>query len=307
MAAQHFGRLLITIVACGYVGITGYMGHTLTTTEHRPFERFPEDYGLAYEEVTFRSSDDGLSLAGWLLDPTQGVVRFRPVIMVHGWKRDRQSELDSRALEVAAHLVGRGHSVLMLDLRGWGRSEGTRFSLGPAEARDVRGAIDLLAQRRLADGGVDLLGFSMGAATTLIVADADPRVRAVVEDSGYAELSEVLDREVPRVSGLPPLFTPGTVIAAGLLTGTDLYAVRPIAIMAGLAERRVPVLVIHGEGDTLVPVANGRRLAATYGQQAETYFVPGAEHVQAYAADPTRYLARVDAFFAGTETDAATQ
>ena len=71
MAAQHFGRLLTALVAFGYIGISAYMGHALTTTTQRPFERFPDDYGLAYEEVTFLSREDGLaSLVGSCRRPT---------------------------------------------------------------------------------------------------------------------------------------------------------------------------------------------------------------------------------------------
>src|SRR5205807_21099 len=105
---------------------------------------------------------------------------------------------------------------LVFDLRGWGYSAGDRFSMGPREARDVGGAIDFIGRRGLASDGVDLLGYSMGAAAMLLDAPTEPNVRAVVEDSGYAELASLVNEQVPNYSGLPPLFTPGTVLAAGI-------------------------------------------------------------------------------------------
>jgi uncharacterized protein len=286
-----------------YAGISAYMGNTLTQTIRRGIDRSPDNYGLTYEDVSFPSRDDGLRLDGWLI---QAGAR-RPVIIVHGWNQNRQSEADARVLEIAAHLVRTGHPVLLFDLRGCGRSEGSRFSLGPKEVRDVGGAIDFMAARGLASDGVDVLGYSMGAAASLLVAPTEPRVRAVVEDSGYAELASILDQKVPEQSGLPGLFTPGTVLVGSLLTGANLYSVAPVAGVETLAQHGVPLLVIHGEADSLVPVAHGRRLAATYGPRSETYFVPGAEHVRAYETDPAKYLARVDSFFERAETVAVSQ
>ena len=122
-------------------------------------------------------------------------------------------------------------------------------------------------------------------------------MRAVVEDSGFAELASVLNAQVPHYSGLPLLITPGAVVAAGFLTGVNLYSVRPVDGMATLAARGVPLLIIHGEADTLIPVAHARRLAAAYGQGAETFFVPGADHVGAFKADTVAYFQRLDDFF----------
>jgi pimeloyl-ACP methyl ester carboxylesterase len=280
-----------------YAGVSARVGDALTATDRRVFDRFPEQYGLAYEDVTFTSREDGLALSGWLLVPAAGTPSGRPIVVVHGWKKDRQSELGSRILDVAAHLVRSGHPVLVFDLRGWGRSQGDRFSMGPREARDVGGAIDFVGRRGLTSDGVDLLGYSMGAAAMLLDAPTDPNVRAVVDDSGFAELASLLNEHVPSYSGLPPLFTPGAVLAAGIFTGVNMYSVRPVDGMATLAARGVPLLIIHGEADTLVPVAHARRLAAAYGQRAETFLVPGAEHVGAFKAGTVEYLQRLDDFF----------
>jgi pimeloyl-ACP methyl ester carboxylesterase len=297
MATQHLVCVFAAVVTLAYAAVSARVGDALTTTDRRVFDHYPEQYGLTYEDVSFTSREDRLMLSGWLLVPAAGSQSERPVVMVHGWKKDRQSELDSRILEVAVHLVRSGRFVLVFDLRGWGHSEGDRFSMGPREARDVGGAIDFLGRRGLAADGVDLLGYSMGAAAVLLEAPTEPNVRAVVADSGYAELASLLNEQVPKYSGLPPLFTPGAVLAASFLTGVNWYTVRPVDGVATLAARGVPLLIIHGEADTLVPVSHARRLAAAYGQRAETFFVPGAEHVGAFKAATSAYLRRLDDFF----------
>ncbi len=303
---QGGGSPLLTILAfifaalaAIYVVLSGYMALTLTRPVRAPFAHTPDQYGLTFESVTFPSRVDGIQLDGWVL-PGSGATR-RPVVMVHGKGADRQGEVSGRALEIAQGLVADGHPVLMFDMRGFGKSGGDRFTLGAQEVRDVGGAIDFMDKRGLASRGVDLLGFSMGAATSMLVAASEPRVSALVEDSGYAELGNVLEDQVPKNSGLPGIFTPGVVLAARVLIGVDAYSIRPIDGMQSLAARGTPLLIIHGEGDTTVPVSHARRLAAAYGPKAETYYVPRAEHVGSYLSDPKTYLSKVTTFLDKSE------
>ena len=300
-AALRAAVVLAVTLSVAYLVICAYMGSTLTRPFRRAFTSVPEQFGLAYEAVSFPSRVDRLVLDGWLLAPGAGVPERRMVVVAHGWARDRQSELEGRLLEVAARLVREGHPVLLFDLRGWGRSEGDRFTLGGKEVRDVGGAIDFLTARGLTARGVNLYGMSMGAATSLLVAPNEPLVRAVVPDSSYADLGDVLAEQVPKQSGLPAFFTPGTLLMAGLFAGVDPATIRPVDGMAALAARGTPVLIVQGDADHFVAPGHGRRLAAAYGPGAETYFVPGARHVLSYEADPTTYLDRLTRFLAAAE------
>jgi len=96
-------------------------------------------------------------------------------------------------LDIAAELVRQGHPVLLFDLRGSGRSGGDHYTMGAKEVWDMGGAIDYLNRRGLAANGVDVLGYSMGGATVLLDAPDEPLVRAVAEDSAYAELGDIID------------------------------------------------------------------------------------------------------------------
>jgi len=145
---------------------------------------------------------------------------------------------------------------------------------------------------------VSLVGFSMGGATALLTAIDEPAVRAVAEDSGYADLGDLIEVEAPKASGLPPFFTPGMALAVRALIGVDLYAIRPVDGMPHLAAAGVPVLFVHGETDTYVPLVNARRLATSYGPRAETLFVPGAGHVESHLKSPATYDAALLAFLA---------
>jgi pimeloyl-ACP methyl ester carboxylesterase len=289
--------VVLVAAAIAYVAICARMALVLTEPHRQPFLSSPEQYSLPYESATFPSRVDAIPLDGWLLQPPPGAPRRRPVVAIHGRGSDRTREADGRLLEIAGGLVAAGHPVLLFDLRGSGRSGGQRFTFGVQEVRDVGGAIDFLQLRGLAGDGVDLLGFSMGAATALLMAPDEPLVRAVVADSAYAELASLIDDQVPKASGLPGMFTPGMVFLARPLVGFDMYTIRPIDSVPSMASRGVPLLVIHGDADPTVPVSHGHRIAAAYGEGVETLFVPGAGHVRSYETNPATYLARVIALF----------
>ncbi len=291
----------LACAAVAYSATCGFVALTLSRPKRVPFDETPDQYGLVFEPVSFRSRVDGIPLDGWLLSRSPNAPSRRPVIMVHGMGSDRQHEAGGAALRIAANLVRDGHPVLLFDLRGSGRSGGRHFTLGAEEVRDVGGAIDFLAERGLASKGVNLLGYSMGASIALLAGAVEPLVRAIAEDSGFADLDDLLEVHLPRMSHLPGFFTPGVVFAVRSLLGIDVHAIRPIEAAPRLAARGVPLLVLHGDSDTLVPISHGHRLAAAYGPTAETLFVPGAEHVVSYATDPAGYLERLTDFFDHTE------
>ncbi|HEU5318278.1 MAG TPA: alpha/beta hydrolase [Chloroflexota bacterium] len=305
MRAVGVGVIVTALLA--YLALCSYMALTLTKPERVPFTKSPEQYGLAYENVSFPSRIDRLTLDGWYLPPapapaTDAPTQKRPVVVVHGKASDRQQVTrDHNGVAIAAHLVRQGHPVLLFDLRGSGRSAGVRFTLGAQEVRDVGGAVDFLESRGLTPNGVSLLSFSMGAATSLLYTPTDLRVRSLVEDSAYGALGDVLDDQIPKASGLPRFFTPGVILMARPLIGVDAYSIRPIDAVRQLGQRRTPLMVIHGDADQTVPFRHGQEIAAAYaaasgGPTPETYWVPGAEHVGSYEVDPATYLARITAF-----------
>lgn len=74
---------------------------------------------------------------------------------------------DQHVLETAPVYAQTGYSVLMIDLRAQGDSEGQRITMGYQEARDVHGALTWLEERGFKHSEVIVHGWSMGAATAL--------------------------------------------------------------------------------------------------------------------------------------------
>ena len=159
------------------------------------------------------------------------------------------------------------------------------------------GAIDFLAERGLADDGVNLLGYSMGAATALLAAEDEPLVRAVAIDSSYADVESVVDFQLAHSELWLRGFKPGALLMSRILLGVDPYGIRPIDAVPALAERGAPLFIIHGEGDTVIPFEHGRQTAVRFGPTAQTYFPPGIDHLRAYESDPDGYVLRLVEFF----------
>jgi fermentation-respiration switch protein FrsA (DUF1100 family) len=125
----------------------------------------------------------------------------------------------------------------------------------------------------------------------------EPLVRAVAVDSGYPDRSSVLDFHLAqRELGLRVL-KPGVLLMSRILLGVDAYTIRLVDAVPVLAERGLPLLVIHGTADSVIRFEYGQRLAAAYGPAIETYFVPHADHLRAYEGDPNAYMLQLVEFF----------
>jgi dipeptidyl aminopeptidase/acylaminoacyl peptidase len=273
-----------------------------------PVTETPAALGLRYKNVTFASRGDHVTVRGWLIPGVQPDGRLtvtRTIIVVPGARTNRV-DAPAGLLALSGTLARHGFAVLAFDLRGEGASAPAPFSFGYFEQRDVLGAVDFLRKGPLpypalgrphAIGG---LGLSTGASALLLAAAHEPAIRAVVADSAFADALPIIERELPRRGGLPPLFTPGVLEAARVLYGIDYRAIRPVDAVPHLAPR--PVLFIQGAADSFNPPSDARQLYAAASAppqaHAQLWLVPGADHTQAFHAQPTEYVTRVVSVFA---------
>lgn len=300
-----------------YAGVAVFGAIFLTHPAYMPITETPAKYGLAFRDVTFESRGDHLKLRGWFIPgvmPGGQLTVARTILMVQG-KDDNRTDPTLGLLDLSADFAQRGFAVLSFDLRGHGRSAPAPFSFGQFEQRDVLGAVDFLASGSLPypelgrPRAIVGWGISTGATSLLLAAAQEPRLRAVVSDTAFAEVLPILEREIPyagqsesepRFSVLPPMLTPGIVLTVHLLYDVDFNSVHPADVVARLAPR--PVLFIHGTTEPLVPVSQMADLvrAARTAPHAhvESWLVPGVvEHAQAYHEMGVVYVNRVVSFF----------
>ena len=288
----RIGLPLILVVVVAFLGISVFLGHSMTSIKRVPIEGNPALLGLSYEEVSFPSIDDGLILYGWYL-PVQDSEPV--IIMIHGADGNR-ADPSIGMLDIASGLLEHGYNVLMFDLRGHGESEGNRMSAGFYEKRDLLGAVDYV--KGLGFERIGVLGFSAGASTALIGTAESDDIDAVVADSSFADLKDMMEPEFSRRTKFPKFFLGPLLFMVKIMYGVDFNAVKPVEAVAGIEPR--PILFIHGELDDTVPLEHAYRLRdASQSPESQLWVVPGAGHVRAYITRPEEYISRVTAFFDG--------
>jgi len=243
----------------------------------------PTAYGIpAWEEVSFLTADN-LELRGWFISPETS-VDGAVIIFVHGLGSNRED-----LLEQAAMLHQYGYGALLFDLRNHGESQGSVTTLGYLEAGDVRAAVDyLLSRPDVSPRRIGLMGMSMGGATALRAAARIPEVRAVVVEAAYTSIEDNLAHGVRALTGLPPFpFAPLVAWFGELQSGLDIRLVRPVDDIGKIAPR--PLLLIHGDQDTLVPLENAQALYQAAGEPKQLYIVTGAGHGDFLNADPIAF------------------
>ena len=286
------GAAGILAALLAYAAVSVVVAESVTKPYRRPLTTSPADFGVAYEEVTFPSIGDRIPLRGWFL-PAAGSGRV--ILIVHDRNSNRTGN-DGQYVPHAAALVAHGYNALLFDLRGHGESGGVRYTLGTAEQRDVLGAVAYLEERGFAPAQMGFWSHSMGAATVLLAAAASPAVRTIVADSSFARLEDLLDRELPRASGLPGFFNPSILFFARTLFGADARVLNPVEVVADLPPDSL--FIIHGEADGLIPVDHARRIAAAAGPAVyDLWIVSGARHDRVSDILPELYERRVLAFF----------
>jgi fermentation-respiration switch protein FrsA (DUF1100 family) len=280
--------LLAAIAA--FLGISVYLGHSMTVVERVPITETPAVCGLDYEEIAFTSRIDELTLYGWYLpaDDSDAVI-----IMVHGAEQNR-ADPNVKMLDIACGLVEHGYSVLMFDTRGHGESEGDRMSAGYFEVRDLGGAVDYVSGLGFEDIGV--LGFSMGGATAIMTAAEDENIDVVVADSTYADLNDMLEPQFAERTSFPTFFLRPLLFMVKMMYGIDFTAIKPVEVVGDIAPR--PILFIQGELDDVVPPEHAYSLyEASDNWRNQLWLISDVGHVEAYASYPEEYMDRVTSFF----------
>jgi fermentation-respiration switch protein FrsA (DUF1100 family) len=293
-----FGRILLGMLG-SCIGIGGaivavglYIVETLTRpkrleTLYDLYTFTPFELNLPAEEVTFDPLYGKHKVSAWYV-PYAGATTT--IILCPGYREKRADMLG-----LCAHLWRAGHNVLVFEYYGHGAIVGEPVTLGYREINDFLGAV-VYARQRAPHTRIGAVGYSMGAAVTIMGAARTKEVEAVVADSAFATHKSVIDYAVRRTIHLPfVFFDQVTDRLLWLRAGYRFSQVEPLRDIKHLAPR--PVLIIHGEKDTIVDPRDAPLLYEAAGKPKELWTLPGVDHCGAYFADRVAYVKKVTAFF----------
>ncbi len=205
--------------------------------------------GLQFEDAWFQAAD-GTKLHGWYLPRPEAVAA---VLFCHG----NAGNITHRAHVLEALTRQVGVSVLIFDYRGYGRSEGRPSEQGVLA--DARAARDWLAKREnLSPNEIVLMGESIGGAIATIVAGADG-AKALILESTFNNLPDVAAYHYPW---LPVRWLMRSRFDAA----------------AAIKHYHGPVMQVHGDADTIVPLQFGRRLFEAANEPKRFLLLPGHDH-----------------------------
>ena len=210
----------------------------------------PELFGL--EQLGVReavlSTEDGLSLLSWYLPAQPG----RPVVAYfHG----NGGHIGYRA-ERLLRFAREGFGVLMAEYRGYGGNPGSPSETG--FYADGRAALAFLERQAVAPNRLVLYGESLGSGVAVQLA-VQHQIAGLILEAPPTSVAEVAQCHFPYVP------------AARLVT--DRFD-----SLSRIGQVRAPILVLHGEGDRVVPVRFGRTLFNAAPEPKEGWFAPEAGH-----------------------------
>ncbi|MGH2345987.1 MAG: alpha/beta hydrolase [Chloroflexota bacterium] len=276
------------VLVCGVLAILGWVAsdRVLHPSAMSSAGLISPYRSLSSESVTFHGAT-GTILSG----------RFFPgrlhaaIVLSHGYGATQEQMLPR-----ASFLHQAGFSVFTYDMRGSGKSGGS-ITFGALEQQDLIAAVDYLVSRPDVDKGkIAALGFSMGGAVSIMAAARDTRIKAVVDDSGYAELDHWFSDSVGEFLRHPT--DPYSLLSLKMVEwriGINADNLRPAAKIALISPR--PVFIIQGTADHDLSPRNSIENYAAAKQPKELWLVQGAGHGQTLQRAGSAYVRRVVAFF----------
>lgn len=253
-------------------------------------ERFEKEY--PEEKVTVLSFD-GLRLAGFMRKNEEG---HRWLLAFHGY---RATHSEITRLQFAREFYNMGFHVLAPDHRMCGESEGERIGMGWLERFDVLTWIQYVITED-PKAQIVLFGESMGAAAVLAACGLflPPHVKAVIADSSFSSVSAISGEVAARRYHLPS--GPAVALCDSAARRYAGFKLSEADIAAELAKAKIPVLLMHGKEDSIVPFENFRVLSeVNTNSELKAVSFEGADHVCSSLVEPQLYWQTVRDFLEG--------
>lgn len=243
-------RAVVVMGGVGYIAVAAlmYLFQDKLLYHPDPQRSDPRAIGLAHAEEVTLTAADGTRLIAWYTPAKPGAPT---ILFLHGNGGSLKGRTDRYR-----YYTDEGFGVLFLSWRGYGGSGGAPGEKGFNQDADA--AYDFLRAQGVAPDSLFLVGESLGTGLAVQLAARRP-VKALALEAPYDSIAAVA---AARYWWLPVKY----------LINDDFDAVKAIASV------RVPVLIQHGDADTVVPIAAGRRLYAAANEPKQFITIRDGTH-----------------------------
>jgi len=256
--------LLILLIGIGLFLFFRWFERANVWIPSSTFYANPENLGMKYEEVFFKTSDD-VRLHGWYIPADEPIASM---LFMHGNGGNISYRVESLRQFHSINL-----NIFIFDYRGYGKSGGWLSEKGTY--RDAQAAYEWLKEKT-PDQPIILFGRSLGGAIATHLAN-NIDASALIVESCFTSIPDI---------------------------GADLFPILPVQWLATIqydAKNKIknvdmPVLVVHSPEDTLIPYHHGREIYEAAPEPKEFMKIQGG-HNEGYIMSEEEYLAGFQSFF----------
>ncbi len=245
-------------------------------------------------EDVYLEAKDGLKLHATYFP--QGEAK-KVALCFHGYTGEGMQD----CLAISGYFLRRGYSLLLVDERAHGQSEGEYIGFGCLDREDALGWIHWIIERCGEDVEILMHGTSMGGSTVLMASGLalPPQVKGIISDCGFTSPKEVFTHVLHSMYHLPAF--PVIPVADAMNRKLAGYGMDECNAAREVRKATVPILMIHGDADTFVPVSMCDEIYENIASPKQKLIIEGAAHAESYYKDTERYEQAMDQFIAGLE------
>jgi fermentation-respiration switch protein FrsA (DUF1100 family) len=274
---------VVSLVAIAYTATCVYLFMRQTRMIFFPspyIQTTPTEFNLPYEEVWIPVGDGGDQaerIHGWWI-PAESE---RVLLYLHG----NGANIGANVAQ-ASRFYQLGFSVLLVDYRGYGKSEGN-FPTEASVYADAQTAWDYLIQRGIAPEQIFIYGHSLGGAIAINLATQNPSAAGLIVQSSFTSI-----REMATYAKNLEIFPLDLLLTQRFDSLDKLQA----NSSSGEKPLQMPVLFIHGTADIQVPSIMSEVLYAAAPEPKQIWLVPNAGHNDVADVAGAEYLQVVRRF-----------
>jgi len=292
----------IGFLAGAYLGVSGVLLKSLLKNDIITSPNTPKDINLDYKEISFLNSYDGSKVNAWII-PHSKKISERPWVIIIPDKRTNMIDPIKGTLGLIKGLNKEKYNILIYDTKNNNESYSRNYKIiGEFEQMQTIGAINFLKNElSIKEDKIALLGFGFGGSLAIIIGSKFQNIGAIISDSAFADLEILWKNSLKGIKKPFNYFIPGAKILANIFLQNNINDISPFAY---LSQSEIPIMILHGLDDKIVPPEHGRMLARASGydfvenksKKQKIIIEENIGHLDSFLSNPKQYVENIRIF-----------